>query len=121
MSGEADSPATLSLARWTINSGSNVQSRGAVVIASGEHQWEAKADGNGPIDALYRAVDNALHEVLGGHPRLMAFDVRAVSEGPDAEGVATVTIAPPESASGARSSGRYEGDARSSNIIAASV
>src|SRR3954462_14681009 len=83
----------LHLARWTINSGSNVRSRGAVVIASGDHQWEATAEGNGPVEALYRAVDAALHGVLTGHPRLIAFDVRAVSEGPEAEGVATVTIA----------------------------
>jgi 2-isopropylmalate synthase len=114
-------PDALHLARWTINSGSNVQSRGAVVIASGDHQWEAKAEGNGPVDALYRAVDQALHGVLTGHPRLVAYDVHAVSEGPESEGVVTVAIAPPASASGARASGRYHGEARSSNIIAASV
>ena len=118
-SGEAAE--TLHLARWTINSGSNVKSRGAVVIASGEHQWEAKAEGNGPVDALYRAVDSALHGVLTGHPRLIEYAVRAVSEGPESEGIVTVAIAPPSSAAGARSAGRYEGVARSPNIIAASV
>jgi hypothetical protein len=35
-------------------------SRGAVVIASGDHQWEASAEGNGAVDALFRAVDKAL-------------------------------------------------------------
>ena len=30
---------TLHLTRWTVQSGSNVQSRGAVVISSGDHQW----------------------------------------------------------------------------------
>jgi 2-isopropylmalate synthase len=117
----ADAAPTLHLERWTINSGSNVQSRGAVVIASGEHQWEAKASGNGPVDALYRAVDRAVHGVLTGHPRLLQYDVHAVAEGPESEGVVTVTLAPPESASGERSKGRYHGEARSSNIIAASV
>jgi 2-isopropylmalate synthase len=111
----------LHLARWTINSGSNVQSRGAVVIASGDHQWEAKAEGNGPVDALYRAVDKALHDVLTGHPRLMAYDVHAVAEGPESDGIVTVSLAPPASAAGARATGRYRGEARSSNIIAASV
>ena len=114
-------PEALHLARWTINSGSNVQSRGAVVIASGDHQWEAKAEGNGPVDALYRAVDAALHDVLTGHPRLVAYDVHALAEGPESVGRVTVVVAPPAAASGARSSGRYEGEARSSNIIAASV
>lgn len=117
----ADAPETLHLARWTINSGSNVQSRGAVVIASGDHQWEAKAEGNGPVDALYRAVDQALHGVLTGHPRLVAYDVHAVAEGPESDGVVTVELAPPASAAGVRSEGRYTGEARSSNIIAASV
>jgi hypothetical protein len=48
---------TLHLARWTVTSGSNVNSRGAVVIAAGDHQWEAPAEGNGAVDALSRAVD----------------------------------------------------------------
>ena len=52
--------ATLHLARWTATSGSNARSRGAVVIASGDHEWRASATGNGAIDALYRAVDKAL-------------------------------------------------------------
>ena len=55
-SADASSPA-LHLARWTVSSGSQVQSRGAVVIASGDHQWEGSAEGNGPVDALLRAVD----------------------------------------------------------------
>ena len=112
---------TLHLSRWTVTSGSQVQSRGAVVIASGDHQWEASAEGNGAVDALYRAVDRALAGVLTGHPRLIAYDVHAVAEGPDSEGVVTVKIAPPSGASGRRGTGRYTGEARSENIIAASV
>jgi len=116
----ADAP-TLHLARWTVTSGSNVNSRGAVVIASGDHQWEASAEGNGAVDALFRAIDRALADVLTGHPRLLAYDVHAVAEGPDAEGRVTVTIAPPSDAAGARSTGRYTGETISTNIIAASI
>ena len=112
---------TLHLSRWTVTSGSQVQSRGAVVISSGEHQWEASAEGNGAVDALYRAVDRALAGVLTGHPRLIAYDVHAVAEGPDSEGVVTVRIAPPSAATGRRGTGSYSGEARSENIIAASV
>lgn len=112
---------TLHLARWTVTSGSNVNSRGAVVIASGEHQWEASAEGNGAVDALFRAVDGALAGVLTGHPRLLAYDVHAVAEGPDAEGRVTVTISPPSAAGGARATGRYTGETTSANIIAASI
>jgi 2-isopropylmalate synthase len=112
---------TLHLARWTVTSGSQVQSRGAVVISSGEHQWEASAEGNGAVDALYRAVDKALAGVLTGQPRLLAYDVHAVAEGPDAEGRVTVTIEPPSAAGGARASGSYTGETTSTNIIAASI
>src|SRR3954464_6548500 len=101
----ADAADTLHLARWTVTSGSNANSRGAVVIASGDHQWEAAAEGNGAVDALFRAVDRALADVLTGHPRLLGYDVHAVAEGPDAEGKVTVTIAPPTGAEGARANG----------------
>ena len=112
---------TLHLTRWTVQSGSNVQSRGAVVISSGDHQWEATAEGNGPVDALFRAVDRALAGVLTGHPRLLAYDIHAVAEGPDSEGLVTVKIAPPSAAAGRRGTGRYAGQARSTNNIAASI
>ncbi|HEX3427979.1 MAG TPA: alpha-isopropylmalate synthase regulatory domain-containing protein [Candidatus Limnocylindrales bacterium] len=116
-----DSADALHLARWTVTSGSNANSRGAVVIASGDHQWEASAEGNGAVDALFRAVDRALAGVLTGHPRLLSYDVHAVAEGPDAEGRVTVSIAPPSDASGPRGSGRYTGEIVSTNIIAASI
>ena len=112
---------TLHLTRWTVTSGSNANSRGAVVIAAGDHQWEASAEGNGAVDALFRAVDRALAGVLTGHPRLLSYDVHAVAEGPDAEGKVTVAIAPPSDAGGPRSSGRYVGEITSTNIIAASI
>jgi hypothetical protein len=110
----------LRLARWTATSGSNVRSRGAVVITSGDHEWRASADGNGAIDALYLAVDKALQIVLGGHPRLLAYDIHALGEGTDTIGAVTVKIAPPE-AGGERGSGEYFGEARGPNIIAASI
>ncbi len=113
--------ATLHLERWTVTSGSNVQSRGAVVIGSGDHLWDGAAEGNGPVDALFRAVDAALEGVLSGHPRLVAYDVHAVAEGPDAEGLVTVRIAPPASAEGARATGKYTGSSSDVNIIAASI
>lgn len=111
---------TLQLSRWTASSGSNVRSRGAVVIASGDHVWRASAEGIGAIDALYRAVDEALAGVLTGHPRLLAYDIHALGEGTDTIGAVTVRIAPPD-IGGARGSGTYTGKARGPNIIAASI
>jgi hypothetical protein len=109
------------LARWTCTSGSNAQSRGAVVVESGEHRWESSAEGNGPVDALYRAVDRALGDVLTGHPRLLAYDVHALAEGPDSVGRVTVKLGPPSAASGRRGTGTYTGESQGTNIIAASL
>ncbi len=110
----------LHLARWTVSSGSNARSRGAVIIDAGDHHWQASAEGNGAIDALYRAVDKAIAEVLDGHPRLLAYDIHALGEGTDTIGVVNVRIAPPL-ASGERGEGEYGGEARGPNIIAASI
>ena len=111
----------LHLTRWTVTSGSNVQSRGAVVIEAGDHHWRASAEGNGAVDALFKAVDAALADVLEGHPRLVGYDVHALAEGPEAEGLVIVAIEPPAGLEGARATGLYNGKARSTNIIAASI
>lgn len=111
---------TLHLARWTVQSGSNARSRGAVIIDAGDHHWRASAEGNGAIDALFRAVDQALSEILDGHPRLLGYDIHALGEGTDTIGAVTVRIAPPDAA-GERGTGEYGGEARGTNIIAASI
>ena len=116
-----DLPAdSLELARWTASSGSNARSRGAVVIVSGDHEWRASAEGIGAIDALYRAVDQALSGVLTGHPRLLAYDIHALGEGTDTIGAVSVRIAPPD-IGGERGAGEYAGTASGPNIIAASI
>ncbi len=110
------------LDRWTVTSGSNVNSRAAVVIRGADHDWKASAEGNGPVDALYRAVDRALADVLGGdHPQLLAYDVHALAEGPAAEGRVTVVIGPPATAAAERTAGRFTGEVTGTNTIAASV
>jgi 2-isopropylmalate synthase len=119
--GAESSDQQIHLARWTCTSGSNAQSRGAVVVESGDHRWESSAEGNGPVDALYRAVDRALGDVLAGHPRLLAYDVHALAEGPDSVGRVTVKLGPPSAASGRRGTGTYAGESQSPNIIAASL
>ena len=109
------------LERWTVTSGSNVVSRAAVVLHAGSHLWQASAEGTGAVDALFRAVDAALADVLGGSPQLLAYDVHALAEGPNAEGRVTVAIGPPASAEGSRSDGRFAGEVASANTVAASV
>ena len=111
----------LHMTRWTVTSSSNAQSRGAVVIEAGSHHWRASAEGNGAVDALFKAVDAALADVLQGHPRLVGYDVHALAENSEAEGLVIVAVQPPAGAEGARADGLYNGKARSTNIIAASI
>jgi hypothetical protein len=56
------------------------------------------------VDALFKAVNAALADVLEGHPRLVGYDVHALAEGPEAEGLVIVAIGPP-AGEGARSKG----------------
>jgi 2-isopropylmalate synthase len=117
---ETSTTPALHLTRWTVTSGSNAQSRGAVVIEAGDHHWRASAEGNGAVDALFKAVDAALSDVMQGHPRLVGYDVHALAEGPEAEGLVIVAVQPP-AGEGPRSEGLYNGKSRSTNIIAASI
>jgi|tagenome__1003787_1003787.scaffolds.fasta_scaffold20482727_2 2-isopropylmalate synthase len=114
-------PDAIRLDRWTVTSGSNVNSRAAVVIHAAGHDWKASAEGNGAVDALFKAIDTALAPILDGSPLLLAYDVHALAQGPDAEGRVTIEIAPPASAEGGRADGRYTGEVSSTNTIAASV
>ena len=109
------------LDRWTVTSGSNAASRAAVVLHAGAHDWKASAEGTGAVDALFKAVNQALAAVLGGDPRLLAYDVHALGEGPAAEGRVTVRVAPPAGAEGGRSAGLFDAHSASANTIAASV
>ncbi len=111
----------LRLVRWTVQTGSNARSRGAVVIEAGAQHWEGKADGVGAIDALFRAVDEALVDVLGGHPRVTRFDVHALGEGSEAEGRVIVRVEPPAFAEGSRGQGSFEATVHSANIVAAGI
>jgi len=114
-------PNALRLVRWTVTAGSSVNSRAAVVLRAANHDWQASAEGNGAVDALLRAVNLALADVLGGEPRLLAYDVHALAEGPDAEGRVTVQVGAPPEAAGDRAGGRSTGEVASTNIVAASV
>jgi hypothetical protein len=109
----------LRLLRWTMTTGSSGNARAAVVLAAGDHQWEATAEAPGAIGALYEAVDGALEEVLGGRVRLVAFDVHAIGETAGADALVEVTVEPPATATGERAGGRYVGNARHVNLVAA--
>jgi hypothetical protein len=57
---QTDITPALSIERWSATSGSERGSRASLVLHGGGHRWRAHADGNGAVDALMRAVDDAL-------------------------------------------------------------
>ena len=50
------------------------------------NERSAEATGNGPVNALFKSVDDALQPVLGWHPTLTEYEIKAVSAGEDAQG-----------------------------------
>ena len=82
----------LSLERWAATSGSERSSRANLVLTGGGHRWRANADGNGAIDALMRAVDNALAPILGVGVVLVTFDVHATRAGHEAKASVTLGV-----------------------------
>jgi 2-isopropylmalate synthase len=57
-----------------------------VTLTIGGEERSAEATGNGPVNALFSAVDDALQPVLGWHPTLAEYEIKAVSAGEDAQG-----------------------------------
>lgn len=108
---------SLSLERWSVTSGSERGSRANLVVAGGGHRWRANADGNGAIDALMRAADNALSPLLGEGVVLVAFDVRATRGGHEAQAKVTLGVQRRDQADAPV----YEGGAVDENVLQASV
>ena len=112
-----EAPGTLHLARWTATSGSNVRSRGAVVNASGDHEWRASADGNGPVNALDTALRKALRAFYPGLDEVNLVDYKVrILDGDAATAARTRVVI--DSMDGTRTWSTMGSD---TNIIAASA
>lgn len=110
-------PGALILARWSATSGSERGSRANLVLSGGGHSWRANADGNGAIDALMRAVDNAIAPLLGPGVVLVSYDVHATGAGHEARASVTVGVRRREDADAPI----YPGRAVDENVLEASV
>jgi 2-isopropylmalate synthase len=101
--------------RWTIVSFHTSAGTGAIPTATLELQLDGKetfrdaATGDGPIDAVFRAMER----ILGVTTKLEDFQVKSVSSGKDALGEVSVEIS-----AGGR---RYHGKGVSTDIIEASA
>lgn len=107
----------LSIERWSATSGSERGSRASLVLHGGGHRWRAHADGNGAVDALMRAVDDALAPLLGEGISLATYDVHASGPGHEATASVSLSIRSRADADGPLYPGRFE----SENVLEASV
>jgi 2-isopropylmalate synthase len=79
-------PASVELLGWNVTSSHGGNATGSVSLTVNGEDRAAAAVGNGPVDALYSAVDLALQPVFGWHPVLTEYEIKAVSAGEDAQG-----------------------------------
>ena len=84
------SAATIELLDWSVASSRGGGSSGRVEVRINGEESKAEAVGNGPVDALYEAIDLAIEPSLGWRPNLAEYEIRAVSEGEDAQGQVSV-------------------------------
>jgi 2-isopropylmalate synthase len=115
---------TIELLDWSVASARGGASSGRVELRVQGQVTTAESTGNGPVDALYEALDRAVEPSLGWHPVLAEYAIQAVSEGEDAQGQVTAKCR----RSGEGHAGRPEHDAQivtgqglSTNIIEASL
>jgi 2-isopropylmalate synthase len=76
------------LAQWHVDIASGEPASATVVLAHGDQQIMGSGEGNGPVDALYTAIDAA----TGIEPELEYYHVEAVTPGEDAQGQVHVRI-----------------------------
>ena len=107
----------LSIERWSATSGSDRGSRASLVLHGGGHRWRAHAEGNGAVDALMRAVDDALAPLLGEGISLASYDVHASAPGHEAKASVSLSVRARDAEDGPLYPGRYV----SENVLEASV
>jgi 2-isopropylmalate synthase len=79
-------PSSISLIGWSVTSSHGGNATGSVTLTVNGDERSSDATGNGPVNALFRAVDQVLQPVLGWHPTLTEYEIKAVSAGEDAQG-----------------------------------
>lgn len=114
---QTDTDSALSIERWSATSGSERGSRASLVLHGGGHRWRAHADGNGAIDALMRAVDDALAPLLGDGVVLTTYDVHAAGPGHETKGSVSLSVRSRADEDGPLYPGRFV----SENVLEASV
>ena len=79
-------PASVALEGWSVTSSHGGNATGTVSLSVDGEDRAAESTGNGPVNALFSAVDKAIQPVLGWQPVLTEYEIKAVSAGEDAQG-----------------------------------
>ncbi|HTK44669.1 MAG TPA: 2-isopropylmalate synthase [Patescibacteria group bacterium] len=82
----AEVPQAVRLDGWNVTSSHGGKATGMVALSIGDEEQAKAAIGNGPVDALFAAVDDAVQSVFSWHPVLETYEIKAVSGGEDAQG-----------------------------------
>ena len=107
-----------SVERWSATSGNDRPSRASLRLVGGGRTWQGHATGNGAVDALMRAVDEAIARVLSEPVELLTYNVHATGHGHAA--AAAVTLSIREFGAG-RGAPAYPGRATFENVLEASL
>ncbi len=81
-------PQTYSLKAFHVSSNSTRPPMASVTLARGQELFTQEATGDGPVDAMY----NAINMIVGLSPSLADYAIKAVTGGTDAVGEATVKV-----------------------------
>jgi len=114
-------PQLVQLEHWAAASRQGESSSGSVSLFFDGRTYRAFAGGNGPVDALLKAVDNALEQIIGGRPTLTDYQLRSVGAGEDAQGEAMLKIAEPGPPREDGLPQTYTGHGLSTNVVEASL
>jgi 2-isopropylmalate synthase len=115
----AEVPQAVRLQGWNVTSSHGGKATGMVALAVADQEHAKAAIGNGPVDALFEAVDAAVQDAFGWHPVLEAYEIKAVSGGEDAQG--RVLVRCRRSADEGPGALVVSGHGLSTNIIEASI
>ena len=112
-------PQLVEIEHWATASRQGESSSGNVSLFYEGKTFRAFAGGNGPVDALLKAVDNALEQIISVRPQLIDYTVRSIGAGEDAQGEATVKIAAAATEGGTPQV--FTGHGLSTNVVEASL
>jgi 2-isopropylmalate synthase len=76
------------LKQWKVDIASDEPASAQVVIGFGDHLLVGEGEGNGPVDAMFKAIEAATQKA----PSLEYYNIEAVTPGEDAQGQAHVRI-----------------------------